>query len=64
MSVDVDDKIPRKLIGDELRLVQILNNLYHKFAGFQLCEIKDIIDDRQHIVTAAEDNIKRLLLSW
>lgn len=27
MSVDIDDKIPRKLIGDELRLTQILNNL-------------------------------------
>lgn len=27
MSVDIDEKIPRKLIGDELRLVQILNNL-------------------------------------
>lgn len=27
MSVDIDDKIPGKLIGDELRLTQILNNL-------------------------------------
>jgi len=27
MSVDIDEKIPRKLIGDELRLTQILNNL-------------------------------------
>ena len=27
MSVDIDEKIPRALIGDELRLTQILNNL-------------------------------------
>lgn len=27
MSVDIDEKIPHKLIGDELRLTQILNNL-------------------------------------
>ncbi|MCM1266908.1 MAG: ATP-binding protein [Bacteroidales bacterium] len=27
MSVDIDEKIPEKLIGDDLRLTQVLNNL-------------------------------------
>lgn len=36
MSVDVDEKIPRKLIGDELRLVQILNNLLSNAIKFTM----------------------------
>lgn len=36
MSVDIDDKIPRKLIGDELRLTQILNNLLSNAIKFTM----------------------------
>ena len=36
MSVDIDEKIPRKLIGDELRLVQILNNLLSNAIKFTM----------------------------
>lgn len=36
MSVDIDEKIPHKLIGDELRLVQILNNLLSNAIKFTM----------------------------
>ncbi len=36
--------------------------VYHEFAGFQLGKVKDIIDDRQHVVAAAEDDVERLFL--
>lgn len=36
MSVDIDEKIPRKLIGDELRLTQILNNLLSNAIKFTM----------------------------
>ncbi len=36
MSVDIDEKIPHKLIGDELRLTQILNNLLSNAVKFTM----------------------------
>lgn len=36
MSVDIDEKIPHRLIGDELRLTQILNNLLSNAIKFTM----------------------------
>lgn len=36
MSVDIDEKIPHKLIGDELRLTQVLNNLLSNAIKFTM----------------------------
>lgn len=36
LSVDIDDKIPDKLIGDDLRLTQILNNLLSNAIKFTM----------------------------
>lgn len=36
MSVDIDEKIPNRLIGDELRLTQVLNNLLSNAIKFTM----------------------------
>ena len=43
MSVDIDDKIPRKLIGDELRLTQILNNLLSNAIKFTMVGYVNVV---------------------
>lgn len=42
-SVDVDEKIPRLMIGDELRIVQILNNLMSNAIKFTMVGYINIV---------------------
>lgn len=43
MSVDIDEKIPRKLIGDELRLTQVLNNLLSNAIKFTMVGYVNVV---------------------
>ncbi|MBD5518837.1 MAG: hypothetical protein HDR07_10310 [Lachnospiraceae bacterium] len=43
MSVDIDEKIPRALIGDELRLTQILNNLLSNAIKFTMVGFVNVV---------------------
>ena len=43
MSVDIDEKIPHKLIGDELRLTQILNNLLSNAIKFTMVGYVNVV---------------------